>query len=159
MQSKNTKIYRNYVKVLFAAYPQMNDRINYNQKLINRIIHASFDSLMDAESVVSRVIDRIVRKERIIGLKNKIEQLINSLPVKNMQVMRMYFLEKLAAPQIAKNLDIGLRTVFRHISEGIELCSLRLNNFGLGINQLDKLRKEFKWLDTIYINQLLDDAV
>jgi len=141
------------IKTLLAAYSQFDERIKYNEKLIKRTIDASFSSFMNVETVVDRILDRIIRKEKLISLKNKIENLINSLPCNYGQIIRMHFIEKLTTPQIAEKKELTTRTVFRQINDGLDHCVRKMKNFGLDIMQFTELLSKFKWIENVYISQ------
>ena len=138
------------VRALFETYSQMQQRVDYNEKTINHIAQASFESLMDTESLVDRIIKRLVRKERLIFLKSKVEYLFEILPEKRQQVIRLFFFEKRKAPDIAEQCGASLRTIFDRIQKSIGHCAKQLDDIGLNTAVFNLLCREFKWLKACY---------
>ena len=142
------------VKTLLVVRTRLDERIAFIEKKINRIVISSFDSLMNAEAVVDKILERLVRKQKLLMLRNKIDDLIESLPEKCAQVIRLCFLNKLSAPQIAERCGFSLRTVFRYLNEGIERSIRKLERVGISDVLIEEILKDFKWIAQIYYAQI-----
>ena len=138
------------VKTLLVVYSVLDERIEFLEKKINHIAFASFDSLMSAEAVVDRVLERIARKQKLVVLKQKIDEMVGELPEKLERVISLCFLKKMTMPQVALSMDLSLRTVFRYSNEALEKLARKLEKVGLGFSVFKTLVEEFRWIATIH---------
>ena len=121
-------------RMLLVNKNHIDERIKLEEKRFENIVLASFDSLMNADAIIDRVINQMERKDKLTILKNRIEKLVENMPKRLTQVIRFYFFKGHTTERIAKKLNVTPRTIFRDIEKGLNFFAQNMSEYG--INEL-----------------------
>lgn len=102
-------------KILLTLYKRIPEEIRRNEKKVLKIASRSFYGYGAAETMKTyeKIIDMNDEKIRLINLKLLIDKAFNLLVSEDMRVIIMRFIKGLTFQEMADELDVSIRQVFR----------------------------------------------
>jgi len=111
---------------------------------------ASFNTCTDTQQLMESIIDRAYKSQVLHNLKIKVEKQLESAPKKLGAFITAYFIEKKKIAQVATELGLCERTVFRKIDDAIEWFATKLERCGVTQDFFGHLILTFGWVAAIY---------
>jgi len=92
---------------------------------------ANIINYIPTEQLLEKIIDCIYRKQGLINLKVISEEILKSMKEEYVEILRLKFIKNRKFQDIADNLNISLRTVFRHYEKALSqfACYLKIRGF------------------------------
>lgn len=141
-------------RTLLTLLPQMNDFVDHISKKSNSLVSASFHSTMNAKVIYERILDNIVRKDKIVDLRKRVRSLIKSLPRKFALILWEHYMKKQSFTQIAEVQNVTTRTIERRVAKAVELFAQNLDSICINNFTFGSLVREFRWIKAELASQM-----
>ncbi|MCL2586937.1 MAG: hypothetical protein FWE31_01710 [Firmicutes bacterium] len=113
-------------RVLLQNKQRIEHQIRMEEKRFGNTIIACHNSLMSADAIIDRVINLMERKDKLIVLNNRIEQLVANMPSKAAELIRFFcFGDESIIPKVS------MRTAKQQLQRAIDLFAERMENIGI----------------------------
>jgi len=102
---------------------------------------------------MERILDNIWRSDELCDLKIAVLGYVDKMPAKLSQVIKLSFFKNQTSEQIAVQVGVSVRTVFRHLKDGVERFAAGLEKLGLDYVNFKKLIARNKWINDEFQRQ------
>ena len=134
-------------RTLLSMWPEIDKQVSrLHNKVYNTAILSAENHKMICHQIVDKIIDTLVLKEILLDVKDKVENLVASLPTKYRQVVRSYFLHRLSSGEIKEELLVTERTVHRIINDGVEQFARGMLHEGINTFTFNDLVRRSAWV-------------
>ena len=142
-----------YIKVLLGIYKNIPNIIG----ILDRIIEQNATSILPTNGIygdsylqtinqIDRVISLTERKNKLLNLFVIIESMINSLDYNDRKIAILKFTQKNSCGEIAKEINLTERTIFRKINSILEKISIYMLNQNWDTKFLDSQIGNEGWI-------------
>jgi len=141
-------------KTILAILPQIDHYCQSVQKANYVRAVNSFYNLSDTPTLMNRIIDAAYNTQQLHNLKVKVLQFLNTTPTTMARVTELLFLKALSVAQVAEELKVTQRTVFRLQKQGPEHLANNFEKLGITPQILRGLFEQNRWIRAEYQRQL-----
>jgi hypothetical protein len=142
-----------FAKTLLTILPHIDRYCDSTHKVNHIDALNSFYGLSDTYSLMQRIIEKTYRAERLYNLKIKTVKYLDTMPGNRGTVLKLLYIKKLRPCQVAKDLGLCERTVFRIVKIGINDLAENLEKIGVNEVIFRQLIMQNTWIRTEYEKQ------
>lgn len=133
-------------RTLLATLGRMDDYIEHTTKKVDLTVIASASTTMSAEAICEKVINNLLKKDKIVDLRLRVRKLIRSLSGEHSHLLHSHYVEGKTVSAIAADKKVTERTAFRHLNKAQEEFSRGLGSIGINNFTFGDLVREYRWL-------------
>ena len=145
---------RRHAKTILTILPQIDKYCETVAKVNHARAINSFNSpLQDTYKLMELIIDKTYKAQILHNLKIKAQRQLEIAPKNIQRAIKLSFLDGKKIAEIAKELGITERTVFRQIDKGLDWFTQVLDNV-IAPSMFQRLICDYKWIRSIYEDSL-----
>jgi len=137
-------------KTLLTCYDSLEKIAN---AIDNLVVTNCVNSASNGHSILqnaNRVIDLMERKKKIVNIKVLIEDVLSFIEPKHTRVLILKYVDRVKSEDMAKVLNVSLRTLFRKINRSLELFAEALIKKGYSPEVLSLWLENEGWIKELY---------
>ena len=146
-------------KALLKSY----NRLDQVAEILDRTVLsrglASQFSFNNTEIIAGKILSVIERKKTLVQIKAIIEECLSKLSGKYFKILALKYLDNMKFCEIAKVMDISMRSCFRIVNKAMEQFSQNLLDIGYDEEHLRLLVKNEPFIKTVYNEVLKDEHI
>ena len=145
-------------RTILAIFPHIDkycERVDQNIRF--NAINSYHLPTQDTYEVMQRIINRTYKAQVLHNLKIKVQKRLALGDEKITRVIDLYFLQGKKPAQMAIELGVSERTVFRSINQAVEWFAGRLESMGVTTYVFNELLREYAWIRNMYAEMFLKD--
>lgn len=112
----------------------------------NSLAISSMSNTYDTYEIVERILENIDRSAELNNLKVRVTEYVETMPKKLAQVIKLRFFERQSTEQIAPQMKLSTRSVFRLSCEAVKHFANNLKKIDLDYFGFKKLIWRNKWI-------------
>ena len=139
-------------KTLLHRSRDIDRQIQLEERCFGLSVEASQGVPKDAGTIIEGVIRVMERKDKLIVLKNKIEQIVARFPAGLEQIARSCFFNGQKPNVVALKLGVTPSAVYQQLQRATKLFASRMGRMGIDKEMFKHLVKLYPWmgLDLVY---------
>jgi hypothetical protein len=151
-----------FEKVLLYSYPHLTNIIGDMDKLVCQKAYCSFSNNVSCLDLSEKIIRIIDKKDRLIDLKLKLDEIFKNFSVEEMLLLEQkFFKRKAVLKKLIEKFTIkySLRTYFRKQNRLLEKFSKSLNKNGMNEKWFLDKYGDIDWFKCLYSRLKYDEKI
>ncbi|MCL2846504.1 MAG: hypothetical protein FWE38_02320 [Firmicutes bacterium] len=133
-------------KVMLGVWRMIPYAIKRQDMVVHNTAMLTFDSYLPAEMLAEKVLDQVFRKQDLVSLERRIEDIVNQIPEKFARVLQLYYKEKQSADAIAEAVECDERTVWRKLAVGLKAFAAEMHKADINTFTYNQMRREHSFI-------------
>ncbi len=137
-------------KIILSYYSYLEQSVKAIDKFVlDKCVYTSYFDCglnFDIEKRFNKVMELIDKKRRFINLKVIIEKALTQINEKYRKILVLFYIDQLSCEEIARLMNLNIRTFFRYKNQAITSFSKALSREGFNIEYFNENYASDKWL-------------